>query len=328
MNPYLRRIEVLVGPMMDWERSDLLFDQLAMTATRFYADGTPDNLRISCRIAKHIMTTSTPTTIDIYNLKEETRDQLQQPGLSVVVNAGWENSAMFNLASMSLFSAVSRRQGPDIITTISGLAGYGGMNRTIVSESFNQGANLKQVIMSLARKIPGLSVEEANIIVDPTIEFGSAGYTTQGPVRDALNRLGRTYGFTWNVNDGKFWAYTNLFTAKTGKPTEYGEWLQDDIRKRQNTAIDVSAATGLSRVELALVPGASEQLAKVNTYTGVTTYSTFNPLIQPGRFIRVTSITNPDKDKTQFYMCHTVDHRIDSHGMDAETVANTLMVGL
>lgn len=293
VQPYNRQVEVIVGPLPEWKGGG---DPNA--AARFYGDGTPDNLRISFRVQKHIISTSSPSTIEIYNLGVGTRNALRQAGAKIIIRAGWENTGMIQIFSGSLLASKTKRQGADLITTLISLSNWAGVTRGVASETFGKGGRLKDAVLALAKTIQAVSVDVKNINV-PEVFFGTGGFSFAGMAADGLDKLARSHGFSWWVDNGVFFAL-------------------DDKKTFAGAAIVISPDNGfLLRAEPMLASPFQKQ-------AGVSVHCLFNPYLNPGRTLELKSNLNPNLSGS--YKIHTLEHAGDTHARDWTTSTQTWLV--
>ena len=292
--PYSRQIQVVIGPLPEWQGGGE-----ESLAVKLYADGTPDNLRIKFAVNKHIISTASPSTVSVYNLGPKLRSAIKKADLKIAMFAGWANVGMIPVFSGTIYNSVSYRQGADIVTDLISLAGWGGVMRSAAAFSFNQGATLTDIVKTLAQAMPGLSVD-SKLIQVPTVVMGNQGWSFAGTANDALDRLGRTYGFSWWIDQGVFYA------------------VSDDAALPGGTLPVFSSSDGsLFRAEPMLASPMQKQ-------QGVTISGLFNPLVQPGRLVQVDSAVNPDLNGS--YKVHTLAFSGDSHSSQWDTQIQSWVV--
>ena len=295
--PYLRRAQVTIGPLEEWRGGG--DERLAIS---LYGDGSMVGFRIKFYVHQHVISTATPTVIQVYNLSQGLRNQLQKPGIQIALLVGWYNTDMTLLFTGSILATVNKRQGPDIVTTIMSNAAFGGLSRTVISQTWASGTSVKNIVQSLAKKIPSCTVDPKNISVSNTKRMGSQGWSFAGPVNEALDKLSRVYGFSWRVENKVFYAIDNGTALKTGiKPV-------------------ISTKSGwLLRAE-PMLAGPMQQRA------GVSIHSLLNPLIRPGGLLTLESDLNPSLNRD--YVVHNVSHSGDTHGQDWSThIESWVVVG-
>ena len=286
--PYLRIVRVVIGPLEEWRGGG---DEAL--GLQFVGDGSQTGFRIKFYVYSHVISTATPTLIQIYNISPEQRSRLQKSGLQVSIYAGWYNTDLALLHTGSLLAVVNKREGADIVTCLMTNAGFLGMAQTIVSLVFTSGASIKEIVQALAEHIPGVAVDVKNIAIDPSLQVGPQGYCSYGPVNEALDRLGRVYGFSWRIENKVFYATTDGVPLVTGiKPvftTDNGTLL---------------------RIE-PMLAGAFQ------VKTGVSISAILNPWVKPGGLVAVKSRVNPSLDGD--YVVHSLSHSGDTHSMQWET---------
>ena len=283
--PLNRRVELKIGPLPEWQGGGS-----ANAAVRLYGDGTTDHLRIKFDVHKNIASTSTPTVFTVYNLSPGIRASLQKAGIQIAAHVGWNNSALVELFKGGVQACVSRREGADIVTDILCLAGFGATARGVMSVSFNAGVPIKDLVLDAAKKLAGVTIDEKLIKLDPAVT-GSQGYSFAGRASNFLDKLARTYGFSWWITDGIFHALTDTEALQTG-------------------TVVISSASGLLRAD----PQLSSPMQIVS---GVTIKSILNPHILPGREVKLVTKINPAL--SGMYKVHTLSHSGDTHSSNWET---------
>lgn len=278
--PLNRQVEVKIGPLTEWEGGG---DE--SKAVRIHGDGTNDNLRIKFSIAKHIISTATPTSISIYNLGPGIRGALQKSQAQIVVKAGWANVGLVSVFKGSLMSAISRRDNTDIVTDMLCIMAMGATARTTISKAFGPNYQLKNMVMDIAQEFPGIVIDPKLIDVKDVF-LGNQGYSYAGPVTDLLDKLSRVHEFSWWINDGRFYALDDNKTVKGGN-------------------VLVSANNGfLMRAEPMLTTPWQKQM-------GTSIESLFNPYIVPGGSVLLDTKINPSLNG--LHKVHTMTHVGDTH---------------
>ena len=281
--PYSRQIQVVIDPLPEWLGGGSGTDSLSV---KMYADGTPDNLRMKFSVNKSIVTTASPSVVSIYNLGPQLRSAIKKSELTITLFAGWANLGLIKVFSGTIYNSVSYRQGADIVTDLLSLAGWGGVMRSSVAYSFNQGSLLKDIVESLAKAIPGVSVDPKLIQV-PTVIIGNQGWSFVGTVNEGLTSLGKVHGFSWWIDQGVFYAL-------------------DDAQAFLGGTLPVFSSSdgSLFRAEPMLTSPMQKQ-------QGVSISGLFNPLVQPGKLVSLESTVNPDLNGN--YKVHTLAFSGDSH---------------
>lgn len=280
VQPLNRQVEVLVGPLSEWEGGGS--EQLAV---RMYGDGTPQNLRIKFTVPKHIISTASPTVISVYNLGPGIRSALQKSEIQVVLNAGWANVGLLNIFKGSLMASVSRREGPDIVTDMLCLAGFGATSRTVASKAFGSRYRLSDMLINIAKEFPNIVVD-SNLIKVKEVAIGNQGQSFVGPASEFLDKLARVHGFSWWIENGAFYALDDEQAFVTG-------------------SVVISAENGfLLRAEPMLA-------SPMQVRAGTTINSLFNPYVNPGELVQLETLINPVLNGP--YKVHSMTHNGDTH---------------
>lgn len=304
IQPWLRQIEVVVGPLPDWKVVGPLQPDQEKKAVRIYSDGTNDRLRVRFRLNKHAVGVPMPGLIEVYNLGPELRSVLNNRGAQLIIRAGWSNDELTELYSGSVQAAWSRREGSDIVTALVCLSGAGAVQRTYTDPTTRDwyaapGASIggEGVLLNFASEFPGISLDPKNIVV-PDKVIGSRGYSFTGLLSECMNDLARVYGFTWAIVDDAFQA--NLDGIPLGR------------------VVEINSKNGfLLRAEPMLSSAFQMQ-------AGIVIHSLLHPHILPARGIKVESAVNPGLNGT--YYAQSVTHAGDTHSTQWETITETVFV--
>lgn len=194
VKPWIRKIIVTLGPLEEYKGAS------SGDIVQLVSDGSQNSLKITCAINKTVMGMPSPSTISIYNLSKGTRNSIKRSLTKITVEAGWYNTEMHRVFQGSVVSAVHSRSGPDIVTKLTAIAGYGALTMSTASVTYAEGTPVSTAVKDLGAKLPGVSLGESKEV---TGEFGKGGWSFAGGTKDALTELANQYGFSWNVDDGK-----------------------------------------------------------------------------------------------------------------------------
>lgn len=276
--PYLRRMVVELGPLEEWR------GQQRGEVVSFASNGTMNGLRITAQLHTTIMSIPTPSVIAIYNLAEDTRNAIKRSLTRVALKAGWDNTDLVQIFQGSLMSVWSERQGPDIVTKMTVIPGYGSMVRGVTSISFTQGMPVKEAAKRIAKNFPGLTVSEGNILgVNNTI--GAQGFAGAGSTKDVLTALGDEYGFSWSIDNGEVRIIADKF--------QLGEYVE--LGGDNSGIINISPLT----------------MGPLQMPVGVQIKAMYVPGVRAGRTIKINPTLNPQF--TGQYRCHQVDMNLDAY---------------
>lgn len=165
------------------------------------SDGNEQGLRVTFQITKTRDKSPNTAEIKIYNLTEKTRLSLQVKPLTVELEAGYQESGLARLFKGDARTIDHERKGCDWITTIKCGDGERNMAISRVQRSFGAKTTAGQVLKQLAADL-GVAVGNVpTVIADMTTVF-DAGYVCSGRVKDELDRLCKSLGYEWSVQDG------------------------------------------------------------------------------------------------------------------------------
>jgi hypothetical protein len=288
MRPWLRRIVVTLGPLEEWR------GQKGGTTVQMESDGTPNGLKITGTFSKTIMGMPNPSEVSVFNLAHDTRDAIRSSLTMIRVHVGWKNTEMHIVFQGSVLSAVSERNGVDIVTKISAIPGYGAMVRGTSSKTWAAGTPVKDVVKELAQDMPGLVIDDSGI-EGVKGKIGGKGWTYAGNTKDALTELANEHGFSWHIEDGEFRA--------VGDKASFGGFVE--LNGQDGGLISV----------VPMLSGPQQQ------QTGVKIKAIYVPGVAAGSSVKVNSVVSPKLNGT--YRVNTCNISVDSHSdqwtMDIES---------
>ena len=167
------------------------------------------SLTISFEVERTLKRAPNNASVTIYNLSAEHRKRLQDLGDAVFVrlSVGYRGDN-FQIFKGDLRDVRSTRQGPDWVTTITSGDGERAIQRRRTRRSFAPGAALEQVLKDVAGDLQvGLGnlvkgVSGAALEGTGSTRFHS-GTTVSGNSARELDRLLRSAGYEWSVQDGE-----------------------------------------------------------------------------------------------------------------------------
>lgn len=222
--------------------------------------------------------------IRAYNLNQDERDAVHEADDAIVqLSAGYEGDVP-GIFVGDLRSAVTRREGPDLVTVIEAGDGEKRYRRARTKRKFSPGASVGDVIKGVAKD---LGIEDGNVaevVTDAAFEglgrIFSKGAVTDGQAAAELTRLTESAGLEWSVQDGQV------------QLLKRGEALED-------TAIVLRSDTGLI--------GSPEVTSK----NKLKARTLMIPDLFPGRKIKMEHET-----VTGFYRVQQAKYRGDTRGQD------------
>jgi hypothetical protein len=164
-----------------------------------------DGLRVAFNVKKTTKHQPNTCELKIHNLSSATRAKLQGVGVPVTISAGYESNASI------VFQGDSRtidhvREGTDWVTRIRCGDGERAYQWSRISESFGPGASIADVIKSVAGSLGlnlgNLPAELAKGGFRGSLTQFAHGFTAHGKTVRELDRLLRTVGLSWSIQDG------------------------------------------------------------------------------------------------------------------------------
>jgi len=181
---------------------------------RVRGDWARDSLDASFEISKDITRTPNKATVRVFNLSSDHRRSFEEGSdIRVIVRAGYEDD-LATLFNGTAYVAESRRRrrrrragrvftaadSVDIVTTVEAQDGGNAFSDAQIQRSFGAGTSLIDVMRYV---IDAMQIGEGNLTA---IGIGSQIYTegtvVSGRAWRELDRLVRSAGLTWSVQDG------------------------------------------------------------------------------------------------------------------------------
>jgi hypothetical protein len=261
------------------------------------------DFRITFDIQKSSTNTPKQSKIEIYNLSQETRDALQKLISSnndninnqqiVMLYAGYS----FNVGAELLYSGnitniSSKKEPPDVVTTISCAENSLIYKNSFSSLSYGGGITSKKVIEDIAAQM--------KVDIDENSNFGTGvtlahGWTHAGLSKQAMDKITRQAGLTWSTQNGKI------------RVVPQGSSTNDEV------VIVVSPTSGMI--------GSPERKDNSGDDTdnpaekhGWSVKSLLQPKLSPNRKVKIESMSVDG-----VYIIDTVSHRGDTKSGDWQT---------
>lgn len=178
----------------------------ATTDERRFFKPLPDGievtqLRTRFEIEKSLEPSPNTCTLQIDNLSPTTRAELQNPGIVVKLEAGYD-SAPRHMFVGDLTWARSTQEDNEWVTELAlgdGARAYANARR---NRSYAGGTQIINVLRDAATSM-GVSLPPEIERAPEFREQFSAGFATTGRVRDELTRLLAPYGYGWSIQNGR-----------------------------------------------------------------------------------------------------------------------------
>ncbi len=164
-----------------------------------------DSLRIAFRVERDATRVPNAIEVQVWNLARETRESLgKATNVPVQLEAGYVDDGMGVLFLGDLRTARSTRDGADIITKVAGGDGETAIRTASLKRTFPKGTPVGSVLTAMAKAL-GIKTGNVSQFATRSLLSGSAvlnrSLTVHGPVYDELERLCRSCGLAWSIQD-------------------------------------------------------------------------------------------------------------------------------
>lgn len=171
--------------------------------TQFSADVYEvEDLRLRFRVVKTLRKEPNTAEVTVTNLSQRSRAELQEKAFRITLQAGYADT----LSTIFIGDARdvdSRLAGADWETKIQAGDGERGYRHGRVSESFKGGTSVAAVVRKFAAEMGVDASTASGFLSELTGRQFVTGYAAHGRASKELDRLLRTYGYGWAVQDGK-----------------------------------------------------------------------------------------------------------------------------
>jgi hypothetical protein len=220
-------------------------------------------IKIEFSITKGISSKSNTAKISIWNLNESHRNSMGKEFDKITLKAGYmPPNSPGNVGIIfkgDVRDVEHRREGPDIITTISCGDGQKALLRSNISKSFPKGTPTKDVIEEIYKQMEREGIDRGEWkFPDKMPEKTKRPYATCGSCRRELDTIGRSNKFYWSI---------------------------------QNEALEIVPGDGYIGGVVLLTPETGMIDTPAITDTGVRVSALLNPEIRPNRRVQLKSQT-------------------------------------
>lgn len=234
-----------------------------------------DSLRIGFKIDKTVLPDPNKATIQIYNLKEKSRQKFEDKNSRILLKVGYgkDSKDLKQIFIGDVRRVAHVKQGPDWITEIEAGDGEVDFTGSVNEKQFEAGTPLKQVFTDVVGELKDVKNNIAN-----GLKFAgnlAQGLVTSGSVAKVLDNLTARVGAEWSVQDNE------LQVLKIGEP-------------KITKAIFLSPETGLVG-------------SPAKTFIGFQITCLLNPDLKPGGLAQILS-----RDAKGLFRIQSVQHGGDS----------------
>lgn len=222
------------------------------------------DLRIEFSISKGISSAANTADITIYNLTESHRNSIGKELDRIILEAGYippgDDGNVGVIFQGAVRDVEHRREGPDILTSISCGDGDRALRRATISKSFPKGTPVKDVVEELYKEMEKEGVNRGewkfpDAMDDKTFK---RPYAACGSCAREMDTIGRGNGFYWSL---------------------------------QNETLEIVPGNGFVGGIVLLTPQSGLIGTPAITDNGVRASALLNPEIRPNRRVRIVSET-------------------------------------
>jgi hypothetical protein len=236
----------------------------------------PAPLRVSFDIDKVGVGTKSNAKIEVYNMSQQTRQNVMKSGWGILLQAGYSNF-LGNIFYGDIVNQGTKvkRAGPDIIAEIHCGDGEAAIVMSTLDKTYPPGTALYVVLQDIANamhlqtSVSPTGINVGTILSIPNTIF-QRGLTLHGQCKDHLDKLLGPAGLQWNIDSGVL----NIKPVGAAKTTEVIE-VNINTGMIGNPSKNDDFTTFVSLLNPKLVPGAlvhitSEDPAIKDTYYTLT----------------------------------------------------------
>jgi hypothetical protein len=262
-------------------------------------------LRIQFEIEKTAKKNPNKSTIKIYNLKKETRAELEKPDTRCVLYAGYKDDAGALLIFQGAVTfAWTKFDLPDIVTELELGDGAPEIRDTTISVGYGKGVKSTQILNDVSQKMGTPLTLPSNA---PTRVWEN-GLSHHGSARALLDKVTKGTGLEWSIQNG------NLQVIQSGMvTTRQGVELSADSGLIGSPERERKSKDGTTEVE-----DTSKKKQKVKSatksYDGWSVKALLMPTLVPGDRVKLKT-----RDVEGIFRIQELKHKGDSHDGDWQT---------
>lgn len=163
---------------------------------------TVTDLRVQFKVHKTSKKEPNKAEIVVTNLNKAHRALLQQQGGKFILLAGYQSTGVEQLFVGDIRNVSHVREGADWNTEIHSGDGERAYRWSRINAGYKAGTPVTGVVQDLAN---ALGVDKGNLAIALSALTGiqfSSGYAAHGPVQKELDRILKSQGYTWSIQDG------------------------------------------------------------------------------------------------------------------------------
>ena len=156
------------------------------------------DFRIKFVVAKTIRETPNHAVIQVFNLSEESDAKTHDEFTSVIVNAGYQDSARL-LFTGNIRRVWTYKDGVNMITEIRAADGDDDYRNTVVNACFSAGVTDRSILEHLGRKFKTTQLGDTSLV---STEARKRGKIVIGVGRAEIKRIAQSIDAHWSIQDG------------------------------------------------------------------------------------------------------------------------------
>lgn len=164
------------------------------------ADPSKEPLRIAFDMTATTADIPNAGWVEIWNLARNTRNAVGDEFDRIKVEAGYKDPGLGIIGMGFIRDVEHRRDQTDIITRVEFGDGDKAWREGNVMETLPEGTTPKEAVQKLLEHMP--EVEEGDLLGLDDLEAYKRPLVLAGPVSREMNKIGRTHGFYWSVQNG------------------------------------------------------------------------------------------------------------------------------
>ncbi len=229
--------------------------------------------------------------IDIYNLSEETRNQINNLDNIVILKVGYEEANGEEILFIgNIKNIINLKTVPNVVTSITAGDGYNALQNIAVALSYKEGTKISQILSDVVKKF-GITKKQLFSVAQITDKEFTQGFSFAGQVKTILNKLGEYGNFDWSMQNNAL-KFVSRDTA-------------DDTR-----AVKITPSTGLLESPIR-INDTLNKTDEANSIKGWQIKSLLQAKLEPGGVVVLESQEIPADSKFKII---DVTHTGDTHG--------------
>lgn len=162
-------------------------------------------LRVQFKIERSLSSSANTGQVSVYNLAEATRAKVSDDDIDTELEAGYtgQSSTIFR---GQLEAGVSQHDGVDWVTSFQATDGGKALRRTRINYSqknISIGEAFDRIVAALGVGVGNAKAKIAEGNIRGALTGFSNGLVLSGPVKKELDRLAKTFGYSWSIQDNQ-----------------------------------------------------------------------------------------------------------------------------